>query len=187
MPKYRYARFADACDVTNTFSMVDEADSILNDRVDDFTLDDLRNLADLRDVSFGQMIQTVRRRFHQFVPVPDHSDLRKCTPWLSKKRPESVERSTNRPLVGNIYVGVVATHSSDDDFVVVQETESQFGYMPHVFAAKATVAFPPICHGEVWTVGWVQAVTKASNTVVCENGFVLVAFKFLQIIFICNV
>ena len=184
MPRYRYARFADACDVTNTFSMVDDAEPILNDQIDDFTLDDVDNLQDPRDVSFGRMILSAMKRFHRFVPVPDHSDLRRCTPWLSKERPESVEISTKRRFEGNIYVGVVTTHTSHDDFVAVQELGGGFGFLPPVFGAKATVAFPPICKGEVWTVGWVQAVTKASKVVACENDFVSVAcFKILYTFF----
>ena len=98
-----------------------------------------------------------------------------------------MERSTSNTLVGKIYAGVVATHSSDDDFVVVQEAERRFGYMPPVFAAKATVAFPPICRGEVWTVGWVQALTGSSQMIACENDFVLVLvympfFKLMYIL-----
>ena len=181
MPKYTFARFANPCDVTNTFRiMINEAEPLLNFHVSDATLDDLDNLDNLRDVDFAYLLLTVRHRFHQFVAMPLHSDLRWCTPWLSKERPASVKSSTNS-LLGKIYVGIVTTHSSDADFVAVQEAERRFGYMPPVFGAKATVAFPPICHGEVWTVGWVQALSKSSQMIACENDFVLVLVCIISV------
>ena len=45
-----------------------------------------------------------------------------------------------------------------DDYVLVQETEDHFGYIPQTFAAGGTVAFPPIDENEIWTIGFVQAV-----------------------------
>ena len=61
-------------------------------------------------------------------------------------------------------------HSVKDDFVVFQETDSRVGCMPAVFDAKATVAFPPIVAGEIWMVGWIQAVKKEDRKLSYEQN-----------------
>ena len=83
-----------------------------------------------------------------------------CSLWPSIEKPSSAVESHKYLLKGKIYSSISAKHCGTNDFVVFQETEKLIGYMPMFFSAKATVVFPPICQGEVWTVGWIQAVTK---------------------------
>ena len=189
MPKYQYKRFANPIHFKNCFPH-EETLLSLDSFVDESSLKYLKNKRRvLNNASFRKLLGTVEQRFHQIIPKPKHYDLSLCSPWLSKKRPMSVKNCRNRPHEGKIYIGATVTHSSDDDFVAVQEAEEDLiGYMPPIFAAKATVAFPPICEGEVWTVGWVQTLTKSSMIKYCDNNFTLVIFFILlKVLFIYSV
>ena len=90
-----------------------------------------------------------------------NSNVSLCSLWPNKEKPSSAVESHKYPLKGKIYSSISAKHCEMNNTLVFQETENNIGYMPMCFTAKATVAFPAICKGEVWTVGWIQAVTKA--------------------------
>ena len=177
MPNYKYKRFANPIDLKNCFPH-EETRPSLDNFVDESTLKELKiKCKSPKNKGFKNLLRTVDQRFHQVVPKPMHYDVSLCSPWLSKKRPVSVKNCRNMPFEGKIYIGATVTHSSDDDFVAVQEAgEDVIGYMPPIFAAKATVAFPPICEGEVWTVGWVQALTSSSMIKSFNNNFTSVIF-----------
>ena len=116
------------------------------------------------------------RRVEERVPIyralansynASHSNLPSCYLWPSKETPPSVLKSQICSFSGKIYSSVSAKHI--DDSLVVQETESRIGYLPSLFVAKATVAFPPVCEGEVWTVGWIQALKKNEAKFIRQN------------------
>ena len=96
--------------------------------------------------------------------VKDHhycSKLKSCTPWLSKDFPQSVKRNVRLSQSRDsseekIYASIEVDYG--DDYVLVQETDDRFGYIPQTFAAGGTVAFPPVDDNEIWTIGFVQAV-----------------------------
>ena len=96
-----------------------------------------------------------------------HSNSPSFRLWPSKETPPSVLSSQKSSFGGKIYSSVSAKHI--DDSLVVQETEGRIGYLPSLFVAKATVAFPPVCEGEVWTVGWIQALTKNEAKIIRQN------------------
>ena len=183
MPNYRYKRFAEADDVIKVFPSANSTTTaqVLNSHLDFRTLRDLEENKPFGDEGFSNVFETVRERFHPFVPKQNYSDLSLCSPWLSKEMPSSAKNCINSSVKGKIYISVAVTHSSEDDFVVVQETESRIGFMPPVFAAKSTVAFPPICEGEVWTVGWIQALSKGKRGVAFDNNFMLIFYVSLFI------
>ena len=156
LPRYSYERFANSCDIVNAFPWVKDAETILK------LLKSPISNKPLSDPIIHRIKEATTMRIKQFAAVP--TNLKSCTPWLSKEKPLSAEESLKSPLKGKIYATVVTMHSAEDDLLVVQETETDVGYMPPVFSAEATVAFPPICKGEVWTVGWIQAMKKAKRT-----------------------
>ena len=173
MPKYMFKRFANACDLINTFQMIKKDLNIkknLNTYLDSCHLKDLANSQECKDKYIDWLIKSVKTRVHQSLKKPKRSNLSFCSPWLSKEKPKSAKECDKSIMKGKIYTSVSARHSNSDDFVVVQETESQIGYMPAVFIAKATVAFPPICKGEVWTIGWIQAMTKADKFIYYDQN-----------------
>ena len=179
MPNYKYKRFADACDVIKTFPFIQNVREFLNSRLNFQTMKDLEEYNCFEDAGFLELAINARKRFHQFVPMQNDFDVSMCSPWLSKELPLSVENCKKSPLQGTIYTSLSVTHSSADEFVVAQETDSRVGYAHPGFAAKATVAFPPICEGEIWTIGWIQAVTKLDTRYCFENKTLVVFFPII--------
>ena len=150
MPEYSLGRFADACLVAKAYPSFDaaEAEVLLGDKLDSNML--------------VTMIQASKALLSSSC-FPSMSNMSLSSPWPSNKRPSSADECQNHPLKGKIYTVVKTRHTaSSDDHVIVQETETRAGYISPVFSALATVAFPPICKGEVWTVGWIQALRKAN-------------------------
>ena len=184
IPTYKYKRFANACDVRKTFPKEDTY-SILNREVKNFWLE--HNIDQIPNKEFKNLLTMVKKRFHKQISQPS-PEMSHCSPWLAKKIPLSVKNGRSSPLESKIYFGVTIYHSSNKYFVVVQEAgEDQIGYMPPIFAAKATIAFPPICEGEVWTVGWVQTLTSFSNIRSYGQNFKLVyCFKDVTKNFVLN-
>ena len=90
-----------------------------------------------------------------------HTYMGTSSPWLRKEAPESVQTSEGSLLGGKVYVTMTTGYRCD--YLLLQETENHFGYMPPCFNVRATVAFPPVCKNEVWTVGFIQAVTKVGD------------------------
>ena len=137
--------------------------------------EDLITVKDTRNIFYKQVSKSQRRNFptppsiitkvpRERLGVKDHyycSKLKSCTPWLSKEFPQSVRRNVrlsqnSKSSEEKIYASIEVDYG--DDYVLVQETEDHFGYIPQTFAAGGTVAFPPIDENEIWTIGFVQAV-----------------------------
>ena len=178
MPKYKIKRFANACDVMKAFPTRREltADKILNTTLDSKCLSHLESSHPVEDMS--HLTETTKTRVNKLIKGGKQIDLSLCSPWLSKEKPRSAVQSKNIPLKGKIYSSVWVRHSVKDDFVVVQETYDRVGCMPAIFDAKATVAFPPICDGEIWTVGWIHALKKEDRKLSYEQNLTLVFYKF---------
>ena len=176
MPKYRYGRFANACDVTKAWP-VDVSvrgippETFLNLPVDGLSLKSLKLCERIKNPNLQHLLNTTIRRIDGFELQKHYQyiDLSFCSFWLNKDKPLSVIKSSKSPLNGKIYASVSVRHDVSDEYLFVQELETRFGYTSPMFAAKATVAFPPICHGEVWTVGWIQGVTKYEAKVQNKN------------------
>ena len=163
IPNYSYARLANFSDVKKAFPSFDASQTVdfLNTSFDTSLLKDLKRVKPIQDQNFLKIVKTTKERTNSLMSAY----RRGCSPWLSKEKPLSVIKCQKNPLKGKIYACISARHSAEDDYVVVQETENIFGYSPPVFSAKATVAFPPILKGEVWTVGWIQAMKKSDRSI----------------------
>ena len=109
----------------------------------------------------NNVIDVVKNRVHEQYGEILHSDMGTSSPWLNKEAPTSVRMSSDNPQEGKIYVTMTTKYSSD--YLFIQETENHFGYMPPCFNVNATVAFPPVHGNEVWTLGFIQAVTKIDD------------------------
>ena len=170
IPRYTLERFGNACDIIKVFpslAVTKTADEFLKTCLDQSMWIKLISKPSI-DPNFFKLMEFTKNRIHKLFFEPSQSNLKFCTPWLSKEKPRSVNESQKRPLKGKIYITISTRNSAKDDLLVVQETENCIGYMPPVFSAKATVAFPPICKGEVWTVGWIQALKKATQRTYCN-------------------
>ena len=163
VPRYSFKRFVNACDVKEAFPSysTSQVDSFLETFLDEYSLEQLTPSTKISHPKLKKLIEVTKARVHESTDIPEIFTRAFCSPWLSKEKPLSIDECQKSPLKGKIYACISARHSAEDDFVVVQETENLFGYSSHVFSAKATVAFPPICKGEVWTVGWIQALKKS--------------------------
>ena len=185
MPRYQLKRFANACDVNACakdypFTRDLSTEEILNIDLDAECLNKLELPQPAGDIAL--LMETTKTRINKSVDIEKQVDLPLCSPWLSKKRPLSAKESENGSYKGKIYTSISVRHSVKDDFVVVQETDSRFGYMPPIFDAKATVAFPPICEGEMWSVGWIQACKKADRKLHYDQNVTLVVQKCTNIL-----
>ena len=176
-PRYRFERFCNSCDVRTAFpEQAEQVEGVLKNRVD-FTFNFYEvfrhGFEDLPRATFLRVFGATLERIHGESEIPKNSennlcDLSLCSPWLCKDEPESVKHSKNNPEEGNIYVNITAIHSVADDYVVVQEKYERLhsdepdmvSFCPSAVLVKATVAFPPICHGEIWTVGWIQGIKE---------------------------
>ena len=173
MPAYSFERFGNVCDVKETFPSVKSSDmsqtrNFLETRLSQSLLETFDLLEPMEYPSvISKLMKGTESRILEIGEKPPQCDLHNCTPWLSKKKPLSSVKSLKSPLKGKIYISISLRHSAENDKVIVQETETCIGYMPPVFSAHATVAFPPICKGEVWTIGWIQAVTKFELDTYC--------------------
>ena len=83
-----------------------------------------------------------------------------CSPWQNGSAPLSSITNGERPLEGKVYCSV-QVYFSGDDYVLSQENEGIFCYQPFWTHATALVAFPRVEENEVWTVGWVQGISKS--------------------------
>ena len=176
-PNYKFERFNNTCDVQRAFPWWSPTNveaflkTKANIRFNFYDVFD-RVYNDPLHSTFMRTFDATLDRVHHGSEIPKNSgnnlcDLSQCSPWLSKEKPKSVKHSQDNPGEGNIYVNITATHSVADDYVVVQEKYNYFsnnshsiGYCPSAVLVKATVAFPPICEGEIWTVGWIHGVKK---------------------------
>ena len=177
-PNYKFERFNNTCDVQRAFPTWSQTNvkrflkSKVNFRFNFYNVFE-HDYNDPLQPAFKRTFDATLNRVHRGAEIPTNSqnnmcDLSLCSPWLSKEQPKSVEQSKDNPGEGNIYINITATHSVADDYVVVQEKyeyssifiQNLIGYCPSAVLVKATVAFPPICEGEIWTVGWIHAVKK---------------------------
>ena len=171
MPAYSFERFGNVCDVKKAFPSFKSSDmsqtrNFLETRLSQSLLKTFYVRKPLTEYSskISKLMKETESRILETGKKPPQSNLHHCTPWLSKNKPLSAVESLKDPLKGKIYTSISVRHSAENDKVAVQETETCIGYMPPVFSAHATVAFPPICKGEVWTIGWIQAITKAESS-----------------------
>ena len=166
-PDYRMERFGKYCDIKKALphlspiGLLDALKSRVSGPLNVFEL--LKKSYEVNN--FKKVINATRDRVHDATELPKFSkkfNLSYCSPWLSKAEPQSVTNSKADPEKSNIYANVTATHHVDDDFVVVEENGDfgQLGYSSSAVLVKATVGFPPICDDEIWTVGWIQGLTK---------------------------
>ena len=165
-PDYPIGRFSEHCDVETAFPGLTEPqiEWALKQKIG-FNSTNLFSHNDLNTVMFKNIFNAAIERTY-LMPTSNlndqNFDLTLCSPWPSKKEPESVTKSKREPEKGKIYTNIQATHKVADDFVVEQETEDgeRFGYVTSPILIKATVAFPQICDGEIWTIGWIQGIKK---------------------------
>ena len=166
-PDYPIGRFSEYCDVQTAFPEATESqiESTLKKKMG-FNSTNLLSHNDPRTVGFKKIFNATIERTYQMSTAnlnDQNFDLTLCSPWPSKKEPESVTKSKNDQEKGKIYTNIQATHKVADDFVVEQETEDgeRFGFVTSPVFFKATVAFPEIGEGEIWTIGWIQGLKKA--------------------------
>ena len=178
MPKYKLKRFANTGDVYSAYA-IDvffknlDTKTILNKHVSTNTLENLENGDPIENLEFSFLQFKTEERISRDYGngYGRGANISLCTPWLNKEKPRSVTESRNNLLNGKIYASISVNHSVSDDFLYVHETETKIGYINPLFAAQATVAFPPVCEGEVWTIGWIQAMTKCETTTHYENEY----------------
>ena len=165
-PDHPIGRFSEYCDVQTAFPHLTkpQIERALKEKVG-FHRTDLLNHEDLHVTAFKRIFNAAIERTY-LLPTASLNeqdfDLTLCSPWPSKEEPESVTESKNDPRKGQIYTNIQATHRVADDFVVEQETEEgeKFGYVTSPVLFRATVAFPEIREGEIWTIGWIQGIKK---------------------------
>ena len=172
MPRYSFERFGNSCDIIETFPSfsVKQRKTFLKTSLDLNILERFELDEPVEEVLM-KLMKVTDARIQQSAPKSKQCYLRQCTPWLSKEKPRSADKSKKNPLKGKIYASILTRNKVKDDLLVFQETETCMGYMPPVFSAKATVAFPPICKDEVWTVGWIQALKKADRTFLYSQDY----------------
>ena len=85
------------------------------------------------------------------------NSLTYCSPWLNKYDKNFKNR-------GKVYTSVYVMFQ-DEKRLLTQECEKRFGYITYPFCATATVLFPPTKCDEIWTVGWIKALTKSDSDV----------------------
>ena len=163
IPRYSLGRFANLEDVLKACPDVDRdsATEYMTEKIQEESLVNLRHMYRFDTDFLNKVSDAVRDRAHADHGEILHSCMGVSTPWLKKELPKSVRTSSTNPLKGKIYVTMTTKYETNHLFV--QETEDSFGYMPPCFNVRATVAFPPVRENEVWTVGFIQAVTKADD------------------------
>ena len=160
LPAYRYCRFANEEDINNIYYTKCYKRSLLYKKVKGYKS---------KSKSFPFLPSCVANAARIRLGVRDHhycSKLDKCTPWLSKNFPQSVQRNMtlsqiNKSFGDKIYASIEVDY--EDKFVLTQETNMQVGYTPQRFIAYGTVALPKIDDKEIWTVGFVQAIVNNSG------------------------
>ena len=176
MPKYRNSRFANVCDVMKSLpvSVNAEAKTFLDIPLDSSSLKCLETYQpQIKNSFLNKLLTATRKRIEGNFGTPmyyNYLNLSLCSLWLNKDKPASKTESSKSPLNGKIYASVSVRHSHVNKSLLVQEFETWVGNTMPIFAARATVAFPPICDGEVWTVGWIQGVTKGETICQSKNG-----------------
>ena len=173
MPNYTFKRFTNACDVQKAFKHDDliKTEQVLNTQLDQEALTQLKFGLPVKSPTLKKLFKTTEERILKSSDnETEKCDLSLCSLWLSKDEPLSVKYVTKNPLSGKIYASIFANHSIKDKFVFVQETKTSIGYAYPSFVAKATVAFPPINKGEVWTIGWIQALTNLDQKNEMKGG-----------------
>ena len=175
MPKYRYGRFANVCDVIKLLPVKvnAEAETFLDILLDSASLKCLETYQPgIKNSFFKQLLTTTKKRIEGCgTPMYyNHLNLSLCSLWLNKNKPASAIETSKSPLSGKIYASVSVRHSLEDKSLFVQELETCIGHTMPMLAARATVAFPPVREGEVWTVGWIQGVAKADAIFQSKNG-----------------
>ena len=165
MPRYSFARFGNSCDVAFPSFGDSQRKAFLKTSLNLSILKRFELDQPIEDPWLIKLKDETEARIQRSVPKSTQCNLEQCTPWLSKEKPLSADKSQKNPLKGKIYTSILTRNRVEDDLLVFQETETCMGYMPPVFSAKATVAFPPICKGEVWTVGWIQALKKSDQKI----------------------
>ena len=178
MPKYQWKRFANTGDVyeahaIDVFFRNIDTETVLNKLVSSNTLKNLENGIPVENWKFSILLHNTHERISRAYGNANGrgANLSLCTPWLNKEKPRSVTESRNNLLNGKIYASISVNHSVADDFLYFQETDTDIGYISPLFSAIATVAFPPVCEGEVWTIGWIQAMTKCESTIESKDEY----------------
>ena len=117
-----------------------------------------------------KLMSTHLNRIHNVNEEHFCSTLEFCSPWPDIKAVESSEK--HKSIDGcKIYSSIGVIYRNDPKVrLVVQESEGWFGYSPDIFKAHATILFPPIEKHEVWTIGFVQGVTKNYMENSYKNG-----------------
>ena len=95
-------------------------------------------------------------------------DVPLCSPWQNGPAPLSSITNGEVPLEGRIYCSV-QMYFSEEEYVLTQECEGIFCYQPFWTHATALVAFPRVHGNEVWTVGWVQGISRSFIDMRYEN------------------
>ena len=153
LPRYTIGRFANVRDVQRVSPR--SSNEVIKNILKIFYDSGCLNIKQQK-----QIVEEARNRVHQSIekPIPSKQfDLSACSPWLSKEKPLSARPILNNPMKQTIYTSISALHSVENDFIQVEDTDMSFGYIYSGILIKATVAFPPVCEDEIWTVGWINA------------------------------
>ena len=120
--------------------------------------------------SILRLMSIYLHRIHKVSREHFASTLALCSIWPNEKTIEALVKRKNKDE-GKIYSSLGVVYRNDPKVrLVVQESEGWFGYLPYVFKAHATVLFPPIKKGEIWTIGFVQGITKGKMEVNYNEG-----------------
>ena len=85
------------------------------------------------------------------------STLNECSPWQIKSTHSGLTSRTKDVCSETIFSSLEIFHKNGSkNRLMVQQSASHFGYMPHMFFARCNVLFPPVAAGEIWTVGFIQ-------------------------------
>ena len=126
-----------------------------------------------RELPKGSVVRLMSIYLHRIHKVNvEHfaSTLSLCSIWPNKKKAKSSIKHRNKDK-GKIYSSLGVVYRNDPKVrLVVQESKGYFGYSPDIFKAHATVLFPPIEKHEIWTIGFVQGITKGKMEVNYNEG-----------------
>ena len=170
MPKYKARRFFDAKDpklkVDKKFKDFLFIKKILNrcQKAGEKSI-----YLETEDNSKLKHMSTCLNRIHDVNKEHFCSTLKLCSPWPDIKGVEKLEKYKSKDE-GKIYSSLGVVYRNDPKVrLVVQESEELFGFFPYIFKTHATVLFPPIEKKEIWTIGFVQGITKDYLEINHEN------------------
>ena len=172
IPKYLISRFFNLTDIKNKDDLKykNNFEDLLNtilfkQEIDKFSSCKKADISTLKVMSFYlNCIHDVNKAYFC-------STLKLCSPWPNKKALNSLGNYKGKKEKGKVYSSLGVVYRNDQQVrLVVQESEEWFGYCPYIFRAHATVLFPPIAQDEIWTIGFIQGITKSEVETIYTEG-----------------